>query len=117
MKRLIKLVLPFVILQSCSSINQPIASQDLVAIDHGFTRNTVTKSESHILMTGKAGDSVTLNYENGVLQKKYISALGLKCRKVTLLDKLDVKVYCYDVSIDKWFSTKPVLSTYGEALK
>ncbi|WP_289027906.1 hypothetical protein [uncultured Paraglaciecola sp.] len=117
MKRLIKLVLPCMILQSCSSINQPIASQDLVVIDHGFTRNTVTKSDSYFLQTGKSGDSVTLSSENVVLQDMYISALGLECRKVTLSAQLDIKVYCYDSSIDNWFFTKPVLSTYGKALK
>ena len=117
MKHFILCALFVVTFQSCTSIEQPIASQKLVVASADFKKNKVEKELWGPLKGEATRQHVIVGGLGVSFGDKYVSALGLACREVSFDNAFKVKIACHDVQTNTWFYTKQVLSTYSGEIK
>ncbi|MEP4891751.1 MAG: DVU3141 family protein [Aliiglaciecola sp.] len=113
MKKLSSFFLLSILVQGCTSIDQPIASRALV--EHEFVTDVplVSSAQQAILSQSSVTKSVQLNGQSAILGKPFFSASGKTCRKVKFLVD-GQRVYC-QTDNGGWYPVSPVLASYNEA--
>ncbi|MDO6691948.1 hypothetical protein Q4574_01570 [Aliiglaciecola sp. 3_MG-2023] len=113
MKKLSSFFLLSILLQGCTSIDQPVASRALV--EHEFVSDAVPVSTAlqAILSQSSLSKQVQINGKPAVLGKTFFAASGKTCRKAQFVSD-GQRVYCQANSGD-WYAVSPVLASYSEA--
>ncbi len=113
MKKLSSFFLLSILLQGCTSIDQPIASRALVEHEFVSDAKPVSSTQQVILSQSSMSTNVQIDGKPAVLGKPFFAASGKTCRKVQFM--LDgQRVYCKTNNGD-WYAVSPVLASYSEA--
>lgn len=113
MKILSSLLLLSILLQGCTSIEQPVASRALVEYELGGSVVHLPANQQQILSDSADTQSTQLDGKRVVLGKPFFAASGKICRKVQF--KLDgQRVYC-KTHKGEWYAVNQVLASYTES--
>ncbi|WP_133468396.1 hypothetical protein [Paraglaciecola marina] len=101
-----------ILLQGCSSIEQPVASRALVEYEFGNGAVVLPLNQQLVLSQADDDKSVQLGNKKAELGPIFFAASGKNCRKVKFI-KGGQRVYCKTRAGD-WYAVNPVLATYSE---
>ena len=98
------------VFQGCTAIQQPVATRQLVedSTTSGFP--TVAAELNQLLSNQQENSSVIWEGQTAMLGKRFFSATGKTCRKVTI-EQLGDRVFCQGED-NQWFTVQPVLAEY-----
>ncbi|GAC13304.1 DVU3141 family protein [Aliiglaciecola lipolytica] len=114
MKKLSSLILLGILLQGCTSIDQPVASRALVDHDYAIQTAPVSAEQQTILSQTYHANTVQLDGKPAILGKPFFAASGRTCRKVQFIVD-GQRVFCKTTEGD-WYPIVPVLASYSEAV-
>lgn len=112
MKNIFLLFAILIIVQGCSSIDQPTASRALVEQQFLIPTVSVDSSLSAALSNSKDGTALAIQDHAVVMGSKFFAASGLTCRKVSSM-QTGQDIYCLN-SEGSWFKVNNVISEYNE---
>lgn len=112
MKRIVlSLVIFCGVLSACTSIEQPVATVDLVQSSSSLAFVAVADDLNRVLNGSTGNASSTFNGQSITLQPVFFSATGKQCRYLVM--QRQQSLYCKAVQGDQWTQIRPVLSNAG----
>jgi uncharacterized protein YceK len=113
MKNIVLLTFILILVQGCSSINQPTASRPLVENQFVTPTATVGVSLADALSYSTTGTVVDIEKQHSVIGSKFFAATGLTCRKLSSEER-GQDIYCLNDQ-GSWFKVNKVISEYNES--
>jgi hypothetical protein len=106
-------LLSALLVQGCTSINQPTASRSLVEHNHIISIPAQNDYMQKQLSHSQSGVIINLGDETGTLGPRFFAASGVTCRKA-FAETTDQRVYCLN-ALKQWYKVKAVISVYHES--
>ncbi len=114
MKNIVVLSIILIVIQGCTSIDQPTASRSLVEHEFVAQAPSVDLSLSAALSNSKAGSVLAIEQQPTVMGDKFFAATGLTCRKL-IAELTGQHIYCLNTQ-GGWFKVNKVISEYNEKI-
>jgi hypothetical protein len=104
----------FILLQGCSSIEQPIASRPLVEQEYIVTTPVENDDMQSILNNTPSDSTITLKDEVATLGPVFFAASGVHCRKAIVIPG-EQQLFCQN-QFKQWYQVQSVMSEYNDKL-